>query len=115
MAGFAVYQVSSSFITTLEERFEGQLQDASFRVADGILLVEESHLDAVRTIAFTVGVPEATADGDLATIENLVFPQVVNNELYFANILNSSGNPLTSWHRMGDELEYVKGDDVEFL
>jgi len=114
LAGLAVYQVSSSFVTTLEERFEGQLQDASFRVADGILQVEESHLDAVRTIAFTVGVPEAATEGDLTEIENLVFPQVVNNDLYNVSVLDSSGIPLVSWHRKGDELNYVRREGENF-
>ena len=49
-------------MATLEERFQAQLQDASFRVADGLFEVEQSHLDAIRTILYTVGVPEAVAD-----------------------------------------------------
>ncbi len=115
LAGLAIYQVSRTFITTLEERFEAQLQDASFRVADGIFQAEEGHLNAVRTIAFTVGVPEAVADQDAAEIENLVFPQVVNNELFLTNILDANGLPLASWQRMGDNLDYTEGQKTDFL
>ncbi len=114
LAGLVIYQVSRTFITTLEERFEGQLQDASFRVADGIFQVEEAHLNAVRTIAFTVGVPESTAEHDVAQIENLVFPQVANNELYFTHVLDSDGLLLVSWHRTGSELSYTQGANSDF-
>lgn len=113
LAGLAIFQVSRSFITTLEERFEGQLQDASFRVADGISQVEEGHLNAARTIAFTMGVPEATADRNIAEIKNLVFPLVANNELYYTQILDSDGNLLASWHRTGDELSYIEGQETD--
>ncbi len=114
LAGLAIYQVSRSFITTLEERFKGQLQDASFRVSDGILLVEDGHLNALRTIAFTVGVPEAVADRDISIINELVFPQVANNELYFVDVLDVNGLPLSTWHRTGDELSYLGGQKTDY-
>lgn len=114
LAGLAVYQVSRTFITTLEERFEGQLQDASFRVADGTLQIENDHLDASRAIAFTVGVPEAVNEQNVAEIGDLVFPQVANNGLFYATVLDLNGTILGSWHRVGDDLRYSEGQNTNF-
>jgi class 3 adenylate cyclase len=113
LASLGVYQVSRSFVLTLEERFQGQLQDASFRVADGFVEVEEKHLAAVRSIAFTEGVPEAIAEGSTATVRNLIYPQVVNNQLYDAIILNTDGKVFVSFSQSGDALLYSENQPTE--
>ena len=114
LAGLASYQVARSFITTLEERFRGQLEDASFRVSDSVLWIEDDHLVSLRSIAFTVGVPNTLNDRDLRELEDLVYPQIVNNQLYFVDILDENGEFLTSWHRNDDVLEYLTGNSTNY-
>ena len=114
LAGLAAYQVARTFVLTLEDRFQAQLQDASFRVADGFLEVEEAHLSGIRTIAYTLGVPEAVSSGDTSVLTDLIFPQVVNSQLYFVEVLDEKGNPLITWHRSGDTLDYSKHQTADY-
>jgi class 3 adenylate cyclase len=114
LAGLGVYQVSRSFVSTLEERFRVQLQDASFRVADGFVEVEETHLAAIRSMAFTEGMPAAVSVQKLGEIRNLVYPQIVNNQLYYAAILDTAGNPLVSFSRTGDALVYSENQSTKY-
>ena len=115
LAGLASYQVARSFVDTLEERFRGQLEDASYRVAEELVTVEEEHLSSVRSIAFTLGMPEAMLSHDISTTKNLALPQVVNDQLYLVDLLDSQGLLLASWHRTGEALEYIDGQNTNYL
>ena len=115
LAGLASYQVARSFVDTLEERFRGQLEDASYRVAEELVTVEEEHLSSVRSIAFTLGMPEAMLSHDISTTKNLALPQVVNDQLYLVDLLDSQGLLLASWHRSGEALEYIDGQNTNYL
>ncbi|MBN1668867.1 MAG: HAMP domain-containing protein [Anaerolineales bacterium] len=100
VAGLATYQVSRSFATNLEARFRSQLADVSARVADSVVELEDAHLQNVRTIAFTLGVSEAVAQRDAGMISELVYPQIINNQIQAADILDASGGLLASWHQL---------------
>jgi adenylate cyclase len=114
LAGLASYQVAHTFVMTLEERFRAQLQDASYRVAEGLLGVEENHLAGLRTIAFTLGVPEAVKSGDINSLMDLIYPQIVNNQLYYVDLLDEDGNPLITWHREGETLDYINNQTTDY-
>lgn len=98
LAGMVTFQVSRTFLITLEERFQSQLADAAARAADEVVNLEETHLTALRAIAFTQGVPEAIAARDAAALRALVYPQALNNQLYFVEVLDAAGKPLLSLH-----------------
>lgn len=101
VAGLATYQVSRSFADNLEDRVRSQLSDASARVAEAIVDIENDHLQNLRTIAFTLGVAEAVAERNAEAITQLVYPQIVNNRIQAADILDASGRLLASWHQTG--------------
>ncbi len=114
LAGLASYQVSRSYVSMLEGRFRGQLEDASFRVADGFFALEEQHLSNLRAINFTSGFPDAVAARDRTAMETLVYPQIVHSAMYFVDLLTSDGAFLASWHRQGDTLEYQRGEAAAY-
>ena len=114
LAGLAAYTVGRSFVETLEERFRSQLEDASARAAEGVIELESFHLQMIRTIAFTQGVPEAVDSKDIASLEALVFPHIINNQIYAVDLLDSGGEPLLSWHRQDDSLVYQQNEFMDY-
>ncbi|MBU1661397.1 MAG: HAMP domain-containing protein, partial [Chloroflexi bacterium] len=115
LAGLATYLVGRSFVSTLEDRFRSQLEDASIRVSEGVVDVEAAHLYMLRTIAFTMGVPDAVVDQDIDALRTLVFPHIVNDQLYFVDILGSDGAPLATWHRIEGTSEYRENETASYL
>ncbi len=114
LAGMTSYQVAHAYVSLLEDRFRGQLEDASFRVADEFFAVEKAHLAGIRTIDFTSGFPQAMAEQNSSEMERLAYPQVVNGGLYFVDLLDADGQLLASWHRQGETLEYRTGESTEY-
>jgi class 3 adenylate cyclase len=110
LAGLATYQVGRSFVGRSEERFFSQLNDATQRAAEGVIDLEETHLQAIRTIAFTAGVPQAVVDGDDFALRELVYPQIINNQIDFVEILNAEGTPVATWHRIEEGNEYLENE-----
>jgi class 3 adenylate cyclase len=114
LAGLATYQVGRSYAGSLEQRFRSQLEDAAIRAGEGLIDLEESHLQVIRTIAFTMGVPEAVVDQDIDLLQSLIFPHVVNNQLAYVDILDSQGAPLVSWHRSEGTVGYKEDETTSY-
>jgi len=114
LAGLATYQVGSSFLSSLEARFKTQLADASARVADGVVGIEETHLEMARTIVFTLGVPNALENHDADELRKLVSPTVYNQRLWFVDVLDASGQPVLTLHRQTGALSYRQGETTNY-
>ncbi|MFQ5616058.1 MAG: HAMP domain-containing protein, partial [Anaerolineales bacterium] len=114
LAGLATFQVSRGFKTTLERRLLGQLADAAARVVEGVIDIEANHLKMLRTITFTIGVPEALSNEDLDSLHELVFPSIVNDRMYFVEILDKTGAPLATWHYLGSPGFYEESETTEY-
>lgn len=107
LAGVATYQVGRTMLTSLEQRFQGQLSDAAARSADEIVTLEERHLTAVRGIAFTMGVAEAVEAGDIDKLESLVRPIIANEQVHLVEILDRYGAVLISMRLSEDGSEHL--------
>ena len=107
LAGLAIFQVSRSFVATLEQRFRTQLSESAERAADGIIELEERHLVMLRTISFTVGIPEAVADQNAEVLSDLILPQIVNNQIRNVEVLDASGAPIATWHYNREAGKYI--------
>ena len=84
--------IATQFVTgPLEERFNNQLAEAARVASDSIVRKERDHLSLVRSIAFTVGVPERTADGDSEGLRNLIEPLAANSRLEYVEIVGLDG------------------------
>lgn len=91
-----MFVVTRLVTSSIRERFANQLLEASRVAADGIVRREQEHLEQLRLMAFTEGVPEALARGDGETVDNLLFPLVLNADLDLLAATNPSGEELIS-------------------
>ena len=76
--------VATHLVTgSLSERFDNQLAEAGRVVADAVVRKERDHLETVRAVAYTEGVPEAIRAADRAAVgmplpTELTTPPVTN-------------------------------------
>jgi putative nucleotidyltransferase with HDIG domain len=92
---------------SLEERFDNQLAEAGRSVADSVVRKERDHLEVVRAVAFTEGVPEAVEAGDGEALEDLVEPVASNEAVERMEILDRNGKRLkTLWQADERALSY---------
>ncbi len=99
LAGLATFQVSVSFAETLESRLRAQLEDGAARVAEAVIDIEERHLQMLRTMSFTTGVPEALDAKDSETLQELIFPIMLNQDITYVELLDTTGQPVITWHK----------------
>jgi len=105
-AGLATFMVGRSFVSTLEDRFRRQLEEAYFRAVDEVINIEAAQLKIFRTISFTLGVPEAVTNHDVDQLSSLVYPQIANNQLHNVMILDETGKLIISWQRQEGTANY---------
>lgn len=84
--------IATQFVTgPLEERFDNQLAEAARVASDSIVRKEREHLEIVRSISFTVGVPERTAAGDAGGLRDLIEPLVANSGIEYVEVVGFDG------------------------
>jgi putative nucleotidyltransferase with HDIG domain len=84
--------IATQFATApLEDRFNNQLAEAARVASDSIVRKEREHLSLVRSIAFTVGVPEQTQAGQAAGLRNLVEPLAANAHAEYVEVVGLDG------------------------
>lgn len=106
LVGLAAYQVGRTFSGTLEEQFRGQLSGAALRASEAVVDLEEAHLAILRSLNFTQGVPDAVAARDTETLTNLLYPQILNQQPYYVEVLDPEAQPLLTWHRLDTGFGY---------
>jgi hypothetical protein len=91
--------IATRFVTgSLEDRFDNQLAEAARVASDSMVRQERDHLTLVRSMAFTVGVPEATAAGDSDALRRLVEPIAANERLEYVEVVGLDGNRVLRLH-----------------
>lgn len=90
----AAYIVSLVVISGLEERFQNQLLTTTGEAADAVVRYEEEQLALWRQIAFTEGVADATRNGDVDELRQLVEPIFVNENASRIDIVDPEGKGL---------------------
>ena len=71
--------LATQFVTgSLQDRFYNQLAEAARVASDSVVRRERDHLGLLRSMAFTVGVPDAVAAGDSDSLRRLVEPIAAN-------------------------------------
>jgi putative nucleotidyltransferase with HDIG domain len=91
--------IATQFVTgPLEERFNNQLAEASRVASDSIVRKEREHLEAVRSISFTVGVAERAAEGDEAGLRALVEPLAANKHIEYIEVVGLDGRRILGLH-----------------
>lgn len=81
VAATGAYIVTSLVARSLDERLSNRLLQAGRVVSDEMARLERRHVEAGRTVAYTVGVPEALQSGDLDQLSTLAGSIAANRNL----------------------------------
>lgn len=93
---------------SLEERFENQLAEAARVTSDAVVRREREHLELVRGIAFTEGVPAAIRDQNESALERLIEPLAANSRTELIEVLDLDGQRVFGLRLIDAEaLEYA--------
>ena len=83
--------VTKLVVGSLEERFNNQLAEAARVTADAFVRRERKHLEVVRGIAFTEGVPEAVAERNEFALADIANPIGANAQAERIEVLDATG------------------------
>ncbi len=109
--------VAGTFLATrvvtdsLSHRFSSQLSDSGSVAADAVVRREQSHLETLRLISYTLGVGESVEARDTEALRALVEPIAANDRREYVHVLDSAGRPLLDLH-LSDEAN-LTFEDVE--
>jgi len=107
--------VATHLVTgSLSERFDNQLAEAGRVVADTVVRKEREHLETVRAVAFTKGVPEAIQAADQAKVADLVGPLAGNAKVERLEVLDATGRRLKTFSLIDEKsLSYAELSDTD--
>jgi putative nucleotidyltransferase with HDIG domain len=91
LAIVGTYLMTRLVTGSLTERFDNQLVEAGRVTADAVVRQEREHLETVRAVAFTEGVPDSIQAGDQNRLEDLVEPIAGNTAVERLEILDAEG------------------------
>jgi len=95
-AMIGTFVVTRLVTSSVRERFANQLLEAGRVASDGFVRRERTHLETLRLMAFTQGVPEALAAGDAGQLQQLLYPLVVNANAHFLTVVDAQGKEIIS-------------------
>jgi len=114
IAMVGVYVITRLVTSSLHERFVNQLLEASRVAGDGIVRQERTHLEDLRLMAFTEGVPEALVARDSQTLQDLLFPITLNNAIQAVTVLDLTGTEIITLARHPASGEYITSEGGDF-
>ncbi len=114
LAMVGTYVVTQLATSTIRERFGNQLADAGNVARDGVVRRERAHLEDLRQIAFTIGVPDAVAAGDVARLQEFIVPLALNSSLDFVSVTDANGRGQLNLVRdpISGQYQVNQGDDL---
>ena len=111
-----VYIVTRLVTSSIRERFVNQLFEASRVAAEGIVRQEEQHLENLRTMVYTTGVPEAVEEGNAENLYNLLSPHVLNQNIYVLTVVDANGFEVLSIEQLSDgDYHQASGTDLNSI
>lgn len=93
-AMIGTFIVTRLVASSLRERFLNQLDAVSETAADGFVRREQDHLTDLRLMAFTEGVPQAFIEEDATSLQDILWPLALNNEVEVVTALNLQGTEI---------------------
>lgn len=99
--------------SSVRERFFNQLYEASRVAADGIVRKEANHLANLRLMVFSEGVAEALNMPDAESLQDILWPLLLNNEIEAITVIDLSGREILTMALSQDNEQYnvFKGTD----
>ena len=123
LAAAGTYLVTRLVVGSLEERFNNQLAEAARVTSDAVVRRERKHLEVVRGVGFTEGVPQAVRDGNSLALYNLVGPVAANARAERVEILDADGARTfgarldegngASYETLSDDIDYTTWPAVQ--
>ncbi len=111
-----IFVVTRLVTASVRERFVNQLYEASRVASDAVVRRERSHLEALRLMAFTEGVPAALEANDADKLEELLWPLAVNEGVEITMAADLQGREVVSLIRK-NQTTYVatSGSDLSSI
>jgi signal transduction histidine kinase len=94
IAMVGVYVVTRLVTSSIRERFVNQAFEASRVAGDGIVRKEREHLENLRLMAYTEGVPEAVLEHNADGLKSLLLPLVLNNGVEALTVIDLAGTEI---------------------
>jgi len=114
IAMVGVYVITRLVTSSLSERFTNQLLEASRVAGDGIVRKERTHLEDLRLMAFTEGVPEALVARDSQALQDLLFPIALNSGIQATTVVDLTGTEIITLARHPSSGEYIISEGGDF-
>jgi putative nucleotidyltransferase with HDIG domain len=92
LAVAGTYLVTRLVGGSLDERFNNQLVEAGRVAQDSLVRRERKHLETVRSVSFTEGLPEAVASHDADSLAAIIEPLLANAGLERAEVISAGGD-----------------------
>lgn len=96
LAIVGTFVVTRLVASSIEERFTNRLKDASQVSTDSIARRERKHLENLRSMVYTTGAPEAVAAQDIAKLNDLFYPILINSQSDIISVLDTKGQEFFS-------------------
>ena len=91
-----IFMLSRYVTSSIVDRYNNQLIEASTVAADGIVRRERTHLETLRLMVFTQGVAQAIFEEDAETLEDILFPLARNYNVDALFVVNKKGEEIFS-------------------
>lgn len=114
LAMVGTFVVTLLVASSLTERLNNQLLEASRVAADGIVRRERAHLEILRAMAFTQGVAEAFATRDIATLNDFLLPVARNAGIETFSVIDQRGQEIftLTYDRVANQ--YLRSESADF-
>jgi putative nucleotidyltransferase with HDIG domain len=114
LAAGGAFLVTRLVSSSLQERFDNQLAQASRVASDAVVRRESKHLETVRSVAFTEGMAAAAESHDSATVQRLAEPLAANHHDDLIEVLDATGHRLYGAQLSDDQsLTYTSLSDAD--
>jgi len=114
IASVGVYVITRLVTSSVVERFNNQLLESSRVAGDGIVRQERTHLEDLRLMAFTEGVPEALVAHDPQALKDLLFPLALNNDIQAVTVIDLNGIEVITLAKHPVSGEYITSEAGDF-
>jgi len=91
------FVVTRLVASSVRERFYNQMYEASRVAADGIVRTEDEHLINLRLMAFSEGVAEAYSNRDAESLQEILWPLLINNEIEALSAVDLEGKEILTF------------------
>ena len=110
VAALGTFLATRSTTSYLGDRFDNQLTAAANSAADAVVSREQAHLETLRSVSFTIGVPQSVEARDTQRLRSLVEPTLANSNQEIVRVLDSRGGDLLSLSRDTNDASYTQID-----